>query len=47
MLQFHLVYKFSCGNYNVTYYGKTERNLNVGSIEHIGISHLIRKRVEG
>ena len=45
-LQSHLVYKFSCGNYNVTYYDKTERHLNVRSSEHIGISHLTGKRVE-
>ena len=36
-LQSHLVYKFSCGNCNVTYYVKTERYLNVRSSEHIGI----------
>ena len=42
-LQSHLVYKFSCGNCNVTYYGKTERHLNVTSSEHIGISHLAEK----
>ena len=45
-LQSHLAYKFSCGNCNVTYYGKTERHLNVRSSEYIGISHLTRKRVE-
>ena len=45
-LQSNLVYKFSCGNCNITYYGKTERHLNVRSSEHIGISHLTRKRVE-
>ena len=45
-LQSHLVHKFSCGNFNVTYYGKTERHLNVRSSGHIGISHLIGKRVE-
>ena len=28
-LQSHLVYKFSCSNCSVTYYGKTERHLNV------------------
>ena len=42
----HLVYRFSCGNCNVTYYGKTERHLNVRSSEHIGISHLTGRRVE-
>ena len=35
-----------CGNCNVTYYGKTERQLNVWSSEQIGISHLTRNRVE-
>ena len=45
-LQSHLAYKFSCGNFNVTYYGKTERHLNVRSSEHIGKSHLTRIRVE-
>ena len=44
--QSHLVYKFSCGNCNVTYYGKTECHLNVRSSEPIGISHLTGKRVE-
>ena len=45
-LQSHLVYKFLCGNCNVTYYSKTERDLNIRSSEHIGISHLTGKRVE-
>ena len=31
------VYKFLCGNCNVTYDGKTERHLNLRSSEHIGI----------
>ena len=42
-LQSYMVYKFSCGNCNVTYYGKTERDLNNRSSEHIGISHLTKK----
>ena len=45
-LQSHLVYKFSCSNCNVSYYGKTERHLNVRPSEHIGISRLTGKRVE-
>ena len=45
-LQSHLVYKFSCGNCDVTNYTKTEHHLNVRSSEHIGISHLTGKRVE-
>ena len=45
-LQFHIVYKFSCGNGNVTYYGKNESHLNVRSSEQIGISHLTGKWLE-
>ena len=45
-LQSHLVCRFSCGNCNITYYGKTEGHLNVRSSEHIGMSHLTEKRVE-
>ena len=37
-LRSHLVYKFSCSSCNATYYGKTERHLNVRSGEHIGLS---------
>ena len=42
----HLVYKCLCSNCNVTYYGKTERHLNVRSSEHISISYLTGKRIE-
>ena len=45
-LQSHLVYKFSCSNCNVTYFGKTEAHLNIRSSEHIRISRLPGKRVE-
>ena len=45
-LQSHLVYKFSCGNCKIIYYGKTEYHLKVRSSDHIGISHLTGKRVE-
>jgi len=44
-LRSHLVYKFSCSSCNATYYGKTERHLNVRSGEHIGKSPLTGKRV--
>ena len=44
-LQFHVVYIFSCGNWNVTSYRKTERHRNVRSSEHLGISKLTGKRV--
>ena len=39
-LQSHVVFKFLCGNCNVTYYCKTERHLNVRSNEQVGKSHL-------
>ena len=39
-LRSHPVYKFSCSSCNTTYYGKTERHLNVRSGEHIGLSPL-------
>ena len=45
-LQSHIVYKFLCGNCNITYYGKTECHLNVGYGEHLSISYLTGKRVE-
>ena len=45
-LQSHIVYKFSCGNRSVTYYGKNELRLNVRSSEHLGIPHLAEKSVE-
>ena len=45
-LQSHLVHKFLCGNWNVTYFDKTERHHNVRSSEHIGTPHLTGKRVE-
>ena len=44
-LRSHLVYKFSCCSCNATYYGKTERHLNVRSGEHIGLSPLTENRV--
>ena len=44
-LRSHLVYKFSCSSCNATYYGKTERHLNVRSGEHIGLSPLTGNRV--
>ena len=39
-LQSHLIYKFSCSSCNASYYGKTERHLNVRAGEHIGLSPL-------
>ena len=35
-----LVYKYTCGRYNSSYYGETDRHLKVKSGEHIGISPL-------
>ena len=44
-LRSQLVYKFSCSSCNATYYGKTERHLNIRSSEHIGLSPLTGNRV--
>ena len=42
-LQSHTVYKCLCGNWNVTYYGKTEHQLNLTPREDIAILHLTGK----
>ena len=44
-LRSHLIYKFQCGNFSITYYGETERHLKVRAGEHISMSSLTGKRV--
>ena len=44
-LRSHLLYKFSCSSSNATYYGKTERHLNVRSRQHRGLPPLTENRV--
>ena len=44
-LRSHLIYKYTCSNCNVTYYGETERHLKVRAGEHLSISALTNKRV--
>ena len=44
-LRSHLIYKFQCGNSNITYYGETERQIKVRAGEHISMSPLTGKRV--
>ena len=39
----HVVYKFTCGDCNVTYIGKTVRHFKVRMCEHLGISHITGK----
>ena len=41
-----LVYKFTCSDCNVTYYGKTKRHFKVRISEHLGVSPLTGKRVK-
>ena len=41
-----LVYKYKCGGYNATYYGKTKRHFKVRICEHLGISHITGERVK-
>ena len=45
-LMSHKMYKFSCGNGNITYHDKTEQYFNLKSDEHLDISHLTGKRVK-
>ena len=44
-LRSHIVYECLCSNCNITYYGETERHLNVRSGEHLSLSALTGKRV--
>ena len=44
-LRSHIVYKFLCSNCNITYYGKTERHLNVRPGEHLSLLALPGRRV--
>ena len=39
-----LVYRYTCSNCNVTYYGKTYRHFFTRAAEHMGISNLTEKR---
>ena len=41
-----VVYKYTCGRCNSTYYGETYRHLKVRSGEHIGISPLTFKKTK-
>ena len=41
-----VVYKHTCGRCNSSYYGETDRHLNVRSGEHIGISPLTFRKVK-
>ena len=43
-LRSNIVYKFTCGRCNATYYGQTCRHFKVRVGEHSGISHLTNKR---
>ena len=41
-----LVYRYTCSNCNVTYYGKTYRHFFTRAAEHMGISNLTEKRLK-
>ena len=41
-----VVYKYTYGRCNSSYYGETDRHLKVRSGEHIGISHLTFRKVK-
>ena len=38
------IYRYTCGNCKVTYYGKTFRHFYTTAAEHMGISNLTGKR---
>ena len=44
MLHSGLIYKYKCGSYNATYYGKTKRLFKVQIYENLDISHLTGKK---
>ena len=41
-----MIYKYTCGRCNSSYYSETDRHLKVRSGEHIGISLLIFTKVK-
>ena len=41
-----LVYRYTCSNCNVTYYGKTYQHFFTRAAQHMGISNLTEKRVK-
>ena len=41
-----LVYRYTCSNCNVTYYGKTYRHFFTRAAEHMGVSNLTEKRLK-
>ena len=43
-LHSNVIYKFSCGRYNATYYGGTCRHLSIRVGEHLGVSPLTGKK---
>ena len=45
VLRSHLIYKFQCGNCNISYVGKTYRHFQVRYSEHLGISKLTNKQL--
>ena len=41
-----IIYRYTCSNCKVTYYGKTFRHFYIRAAEHMEISNLTRKRLE-
>ena len=41
-----LVYRCTCSNCNITYYGKTYRRFSTRAAEHMGVSNLTGKRLK-
>ena len=45
-LCFGIVYKFKCGGFSITYYGKAKRHFKVRMCGHLGVSAVTGKRVK-
>ena len=41
-----IVYKYKCGSFNVTYYGKTKRHFKIRIYKHLGFLHLTREKMK-
>ena len=41
-----IIYRYTCSNYKVTYYGRTFRHFYTRAAEHMGISNFTGKRLK-
>ena len=45
--RFDIIYKFQCGGYNTTCYGKTKLHVKVRMYEHLAVLTITRQKVRG